>query len=674
MFVVALAALAGAGLPLHAQAPSRAPSLDEILKEISTYNGGIDSAAFWKLRDYVQARKDDPAARAECERTLLAFLETPATPVAKMAACRHLRAIGSEQAVPALQAMLADERASDLALYALQQIPGAAVDKTLLQALSQTTGPTKIAVIASLGERRSADAVPALVSLLHQPEFARASALALGVIGGEMAAQALVEASAGAQAGLKPVVAASLMKCAEQSVAAGNEATALRLYETVLADASLPAPVRKAAAMGRISAAGNGAAKILIAHLEGSNVVMQQAAIARIAEVVEPDGVAPLCALLPRLPEPSQIELLAVLPGYPRDRVLPAILEGARSNSAPVRMAALKALESTGDASVVPFLAEKAASARGSEQAAARSALGMLKGRAVDDAILKLTAQTPSEDVELELLLAISDRRIFHAKNVVASSLTSPSSRIRVQALKVMRAIGTPSDIPAVLDLLMKSGDETERTKAEQTVAALAQKIARPDARAGAIKARLASAKEREARVRLLGILPLVGDSSTLPLLRRALADSDPDVFDAAVRAFAAWPTGAAREDVLRLARDCRNETHRLLAIRGLIRIVGLDTYRDPQAVVADLRQAAGFSWRPEEQTLVLAALVQCPCSDAIELATGFLREPSVKAEAQAAIDKIRARLETTIRGIRLQPDSDEETTIRGIQLQPDSN
>ncbi len=59
--LVVLASLSGGGLA-RAQSPAPPPSLDEILKEISSYNGGIDSAPYWKLRDYVQAHKDDPAA------------------------------------------------------------------------------------------------------------------------------------------------------------------------------------------------------------------------------------------------------------------------------------------------------------------------------------------------------------------------------------------------------------------------------------------------------------------------------------------------------------------------------------------------------------------------------------------------------------------------------------
>jgi len=636
----------GRRTPDAGQQAASSPSLDAILKEISTYDGGIESAAFWKLRDYVQAHKDDGAGRAECETKLLAFLKTNATPSARMAAGRWLRVVASERAVPALEALLLDARSSDVALYALQQIPGPEADKSLLRALSKTAGATKIAVIGALGQRRSPDAVAALAPLLGQPDLARPAAIALGAIGTDAAAQALDAAYPRVQADLKAVVGASMMQCAEKHLAAGNNEAARRVYEVLAADGTLPAHLRRAAAMGRISASGTAAPKILMAYLEGSDVAMQEAAIARLSGAIAPDAIASVCAILPRLPGPSQVQLLAVLSGYPKERVLAAILDAARADAVPVRVAAMNALQTTGDASVVPFLIEAAARTHGDEQAAARLALGMLKGRAVDEAILKMLSQTPPESVETELLLAIADRRIFPAKPVVAAALASASPRVRVHALRSLRAIGTPSDIPAVLTLLVKAEDEAERAEAEKTTAILAQKTANPDGRASAIRSRLMEEKDPEVRVKLIGLLPLVGDNRTLPLLRTCVEDANAGVSDAAVRALADWPTSAARDDALRLARDSRNETHRLLAIGGLVRMIGLDRYRDPQAAIADLRHAASFSWRPEEQRLVLAALPQFPCREALDLATGFLREPEVKAEAQAAIDKIKERLE----------------------------
>jgi HEAT repeat protein len=621
--------------------------LDRILKEVSTYDGGIESAALWKLRDYVQARKDDPAARAECERKLLAFLKTPATPSARIAVARQLRIVAGDQGVAALLALVADERTADNAIYALQRIPGAAADQALIQALSlpKLIAATRIAVIGALGERRSTEAVPALVPLVKQAEFARAAVFSLGRIGGDAADQALVAVYGTAPADLKAAVAGAMMQSAEQWLASRNERAALQLYDKVFADGSLPVAVREAAAIGRIAADGPAAEQTLLTYLTGPDVELQEAAISKVPDVIKPAGIGQVASLLPRRPEASQVKLLAVLAGYPGAAVRPAILEAARSSSAPVRIAAIKALESAGDASVVPFLCETAAKARGAEQTAARSALGGLKGRAVDEAIVALMATQPPDEIQGELLLAMANRRIFAAKPVIASSLRSSSPRIRLQALRALRTIGTPSDVPAVLDVLASADDDAERAEAEQTTALLAQKIANPDGRSGAVKSRFNAENDPQVRVRLLGVLARIGDNSALPIVRGALAESDAEVYDAAVRALAAWPTSAARDDVMVLARDSRNEVHRLLAVRGLVRIIGLDRYRLPEAGVADLKQAAGFSWRPDEQKLVLAALVQFACTDALEFAAGFLREPSVKAEAQAAIEKIKERL-----------------------------
>jgi hypothetical protein len=53
----------------------------------------------------------------------------------------------------------------------------------------------------------------------------------------------------------------------------------------------------------------------------------------------------------------------------------------------------------------------------------------------------------------------------------------------------------------------------------------------------------------------------------------------------------------------------------------------------------------SGLAWRPEEQKLLLGALAAFPCQGALDLASGLLQNDALKAEAQAAIDKITPRL-----------------------------
>jgi HEAT repeat protein len=656
--LVAGALLFAGAVPVRAQAAPATPpaatpaaqaapaSLDAILKQVALYDGGIESAAMWQLRDYVYARKDDPAGRAECETKLLVFLKTPVSPMARMAASRYLRLIAGDTAVPALQAMLTDEKSADLALYALQGIPGAAAEKALMQGLGVTVGATKTAIVVALGERRSGAAVAAIATLLQQAALAPTAAVALGRIGGDAAVASLSAALPGAATALKPVIAGALLEAASAFVAAKNAKAALAIYEPLAADASLPAAQRRAATLGRIDASGAGARALVASLIAGTDAVAQQAAVARVANTFAADAIAPVCALLPKIPDGAQIALMAALSGYPADRVVPAFLDAARSPSDAVRLAALKALGQTGGAAQVAFLTERASSTKGPEQAAARAALGSLTGRAVDDEILAQLGRKPPDPIAGELLLAIGDRRIFSAKSTVVSALTSPSGAIRLQAYRGLRTVGTPSDIPAVIGTLLTTADETEQGEAEKTVLALSQKIDNIDGRARMVQMRIVTEKAVQARVRLIGLIGLIGDPSTLPLLRATLREDSPEIYDAAVRALAAWPTSAAREDLMTLARDARAESHRLLAIRGLIRVIGLETYRDPRAAVADLRLAAGFAWRADEYRLVLSALTRFPGADAMDAAREFLRDPEVNAEAKAAVNQIASRLQ----------------------------
>jgi hypothetical protein len=404
--------------------------------------------------------------------------------------------------------------------------------------------------------------------------------------------------------------------------------------------------VRTAAFIGTISAAGPRAPGTLVSMLGGDDADARAAAVARIGKDVPADGIGPVCDLLPRLPEPVQVQVLAALSRYPAARVRPAILQAARSGGDDVRVAALRALEPVGDASAVPFLAETAATApKGPVQDAARRALGSLRGREIDTAIASGLARPASDGVAAELLKAVAERRLFIAKPAVAASLAAPSAAVRIEGLKSLRVIGAPSDASPVLDILLKTADDIEQAEAEKTVAALLQKTAGQDNRSRLLRTRLADEKDAAARAKLIGLLAPTADGAALPVLRKGLEDPDAAVADASARAIAAWPTASARDDMLALVRSGRDETLRLLAFGGLVRLVSADAWRLPEAAVADLKTLSGLAWRPEEQKLVLGALAAFPCQAALDLANGFLTNEALKAEAQAAVDKITPRL-----------------------------
>jgi uncharacterized protein len=637
----------------------RPPSLEAILKDLDRLEYSRNEAFVYRLREYVLNHRNDADGRADTEEKLLGFLAMSKNPAANLAVCRQLRLIGSEKSVRILEQMLLKDESADMARYALEKIPGAAADRALLGALNAVQGDGKLGVISSLGARKSADAVKPLAVLLADqvPAIASASAISLGRIGGKEGAAALSEAFDKAQGAFKADLASALLVCAEEYLSSRDYASAEGIFEKILSSRPplVPIVLRQAALKGRIAAASKDVARRLILEtLTGSLQEMHKPAIGLVAAVFEENEITPILSLLPTLPESSQVQLLAALSGYPKDAVRPAVLAAAKAASPDVRLAAIRALARVGDASTVPLLADRAAGSRGSEQLAAQTSLWTLPGKDVDEAILFCLVASPADPVKNELVQAVGERRIVSGKNLLMGQAESGPLSNCLAAAKALRVVASPDDIPELLEILLGMTDEAAQEEMENTIGALAQKIGDPGARGDDIEGLLAPAPDSKLapvtaipkRCLLYRTLGKIGDDSSLLLLRAALKDGDSAIQDAAIRALADWPNLTPREDVLKIAQDSKNLTHQVLALRGFVRMIGLEKYQAPEAAVRSLKRALDLTTRPDEKKLVLGTLTDFACPEALVLAESLLTVEGVREEARTAVDKIKENLE----------------------------
>ncbi|MGB2822301.1 MAG: hypothetical protein WBF17_15050, partial [Phycisphaerae bacterium] len=120
-----------------------------------------------------------PSAADEAE--LIAILKSDAPQKAKADACRELSRVATEKSVPALAALLGDEKLAHMARYALEPIPHSSVDDALRGAMGKLKGRLLVGVIGSIGVRRDVKAVASVAGLLNDAdaEVARAAARAL---------------------------------------------------------------------------------------------------------------------------------------------------------------------------------------------------------------------------------------------------------------------------------------------------------------------------------------------------------------------------------------------------------------------------------------------------------------------------------------------------------------
>src|SRR4030043_1580163 len=138
-----------------------------LLEKIKTYDWGQNRAALTEAEDAIKKTYGKKDEMAKMEKSLLSVLELPdATRAGKDFICRQLRVIGTEQSVPVMAKMLTQDEYSDMARYALERIPGSAVEKALRDTLPAASGRAKVGIINSLGQRSDTKAVDALSKLL----------------------------------------------------------------------------------------------------------------------------------------------------------------------------------------------------------------------------------------------------------------------------------------------------------------------------------------------------------------------------------------------------------------------------------------------------------------------------------------------------------------------------
>lgn len=627
-------------------AAQAAPSLDTLLKDLAVFQNGGTEEVLHAFRAYVRAHRDGAAERDSLESKLDAFLAAEATPAGKMAVCRELRYIGTERSVPVLAGLLAMAETTDAARYALEKIPGPAADKALIEALIKTSGSIKLGIIQSLGGRKSQSAAPELAELvlIGDEATAGAAAAALGAVGGPEASKALFNLLGVAYGEVKSCVASALLLCGEESLKKKDVIAAAAAFNKVYSS-KISEPIHQAAFKGKVRASGGAAEDAVIAALGGRDTGLREAALDLIPEVFGPGSIDRATALFPKLIPAEKIRFLSVLCGYPKDLALPVISAAAEGPDASVRVEALRVLEKTGDGSVVGLLAERAARARGPEQLAARTSLWGMKGADVDQAVLGLLTTVSDEAVKAIAVRAVGERSISAGKDALISIIRSGPAVLRLEAIRGLKGLAGPEDVSALLVLLPGLEDETEQEEMENLIAGVALTVVRPNARADAVKSLLAVTTDVKAQGSLLRVLGKIGDDSGLPLIRKALAEGNPDLVDAAVRSFCDWPTSTAKDDVMAVARTSANPVHKVLALQAFIRVIDLERYRNPAAAAADLEIALKLASRPEEKKLVLGVLPRFACPEARAFAESLLNDPEVKAEAAIAVARIKERL-----------------------------
>jgi len=388
---------------------------------------------------------------------------------------------------------------------------------------------------------------------------------------------------------------------------------------------------------------GDDAIALVLEILKSDDQEMQAVAIGMVRDMEGVEITKALAKELPNLSATSQVQLLAALGDRGDSAALPAVITASQASEQSVRIAALKTIGQLGNASTAVLLAQKAGGATGDEQKAARESLYRLRGERVDEAILKGIAEADPNDAKttVELISSLGRRNVYAGVEMLLKTAEDADRKVRIESFRVLGAIGRPDQLPGLVDLLIRAKSSTDRTEAEKTIAVVAHKIEEKDRQASAVLAKLASVKDAKGRSSLLMALGRIGDNSALPALRKELGSEEADVRTAAIRALSSWPSGEPVADLLASARASKRPLHRILALRGFVRLLGLDSKRSAKETIEMYGQAMALAPNAMEKRGVLSGLSGTGSVDALKMAAGYLGDKELFREAEVAVVKI---------------------------------
>ena len=588
---------------------------------------------------------DAPAKAAtprEREQQFIAVLKGEAPAAEKDKACRELQRIGTRACIPALAALLPDETLSHMARYALEPMPYPEAGQALRDALAKASGPAKVGVIASLGFRRDRQAAGQLIPLLRDPDpaVAAAAATALGRAATPAGLRSLRDFRSNAPEPLRAAAAEGSLAAAERLVREGRRSEAVQICED-LRSQQWPSHVRLAAFAGLLAAEPEKAVARVVQAIAGADAELRAVAIANVSTLKGDRVVERIAAELPKLPPDAQVLLVAALARRDDPAVAGAILRIGKSSKGEVRAAAAKALGAVGDASCTAWLAQVVTSdASRQEQDAAAQALVVLKGEGVAGRLTELMARADAS-VRGRLIEVLMRRNDKEAADAVFAQAGVPDVNVRRAAFKALARLADAQRLPALLGLLVAAPDDAARADAEKAVAQVARRTSDPSKRSDLVLAALTDAKQPAARCSLLRVLASIGGPRSLAAVRASLDAKDEAERDAAIRSLALWSDAAAAEALLDVCRAAKNETHRILALRGLARVLVSPGNRSAQEVVTLYREAIALAQGPDEKKMLLSGLAQVGHPDALAMAMAWLGDAEVHAEAALAAIKI---------------------------------
>ncbi|MHC4996774.1 MAG: HEAT repeat domain-containing protein [Planctomycetota bacterium] len=323
----------------------------------------------------------------------------------------------------------------------------------------------------------------------------------------------------------------------------------------------------------------------------------------------------------------------------------PALVRYATTGAEADQLAAAEALGKAGANDALAPLAGIAANNSGALRDAAKLALARINRPGANEAILAAadSADDRAASVLIESLIQRNASDTTGALLKIAGDSDTPAAVTRA-TFNTLAAVAPADNLPALIDLMTKQSDGGSRAAAQRAIALVAVNSSDPTGAASSVVSAHGAASGA-ARIGLAQILGKIGTPNAYTAVAGDLKSGDAKVADAAMRALAAWPNDQPLATLGGLAKTSPSNTQRVLALRGYIRMIGLNTTRPTGETIGHYKAAIEMAQRADEKKLALAGLSGVHTQEALDLARSHIKDPELTEEARQATQNIQREL-----------------------------
>ena len=263
----------------------------------------------------------------------------------------------------------------------------------------------------------------------------------------------------------------------------------------------------------------------------------------------------------------------------------------------------------------------------------ARRSLEIVHGKGTDEKII--AAMQGEKDVRRRMVLigVLDARKAVSAVPALLADALHEDAAIRSRAMSALGRLAGPKHISDMVRSMLKAEKGRERDDAEKAVMFVCLQIAEPEKRADPVLAVV----ERGGDAQKAAVLPMlgrIGGPRVLAMIQAALAGKNLDLYEAAVRAISNWPDVGVADQLLDLSQNARQRSHRIWALRALIRVIALPSKASDEQKLAMLKRAMRLADRDEERNLVIERAAAVRSIESVRFVVPYLDRPALAQQA----------------------------------------